>query len=234
MEPQKTFFPQREPTDVFDRHAAGKFQSDLYNLALDKDVAKKRNLLYLALIIVCVISTIFIATTANYKTYVVRVDNATGQVEAGGELKATNYRPQEAEIKTFLAQFIRNTRTIPLDPVQYRANWENSKHFMTQEAAQKLNAMMEKEAPAAKLGHSTVQAEIKSIQLQPGTQSTYQVRWVEEEFSLSGGMSGQKASYVALFTVKIDPPTKESELLINPLGLKIKDLTMTKENETKG
>ena len=134
--------------------------------------------------------------------------------------------PCDVEIPSLTADIlemrpcIRNTRTIPLEPVQYRANWENSKHFMTQEAAQKLNAMMEKEAPAAKLGHSTVQAEIKSIQLQPGTQSTYQVRWVEEEFSLSGGMSGQKASYVALFTVKIDPPTKESELLINLLGLK--------------
>ena len=114
MEPQKTFFPDREPTELFDRKASGKFQNDLYNLALDKDVAKKRNLLYLGLIIVCVLSTIFIAATANYKTYVVRVDNATGQVETGGELKATNYKPQEAELKTFLAQFIMNTRTISI------------------------------------------------------------------------------------------------------------------------
>ena len=234
MEPQKTFFPDRESTELFDRKASGKFQNDLYNLALDKDVAKKRNLLYLGLIIVCVLSTIFIAATANYKTYVVRVDNATGQVETGGELKATNYKPQEAELKTFLAQFIMNTRTIPLDPVQYRVNWENSKHFLTQEAAQKLVAMTDKEKPVNKLGHLTVQPEIKSIQLQPGTQSTYQVRWIEEEYALSGGKSGEKASYVALFTIKLDPPTKEQELLINPLGLKIKDLTMTRENETKG
>ena len=42
MEPQTKFFPKGEPTAVFDRKAAGTFQSDLYNLALDKDVAKKR------------------------------------------------------------------------------------------------------------------------------------------------------------------------------------------------
>ena len=165
MEPQKTFFPAKEPTEVFDRDAAGLFQNNLYNEAYDRDMAKKRNLIYLILIIVCVLSTVFIATTANYKTYVVRVDNATGQVEVGSQLKATNYSPQEAELKTFLAQFVMNTRTIPLDPVQYRANWETSKHFLTQEAAQKLLAMTDKDKPVEKLGHMTVQPEIKSIQL---------------------------------------------------------------------
>lgn len=234
MEPQKTFFPAKEPTEVFDRDAAGLFQNNLYNEAYDRDMAKKRNLIYLILIIVCVLSTVFIATTANYKTYVVRVDNATGQVEVGSQLKATNYSPQEAELKTFLAQFVMNTRTIPLDPVQYRANWETSKHFLTQEAAQKLLAMTDKDKPVEKLGHMTVQPEIKSIQLQPGTKSTYQVRWVEEEYALSGGKNGNKATYVALFTIKLEPPSKEQELLINPLGIKIRDLTLARENETKG
>ncbi len=120
MEQQERFMPKGKATDVFDRDAAKRFQTDLYNLALDKDVAKKRNLLYLVLLAICVLVTLFVITTASYKTYVVRVDNATGQIEAGGELKATNYEPQEAEIRAFLVQFIKDTRTIPLDPVQYR------------------------------------------------------------------------------------------------------------------
>ena len=233
MEPQTKFFPKGEPTKVFDRKAAGTFQSDLYNLALDKDVAKKRNLLYLVLLIICMLSTIFIATTANYKTYVVRVDNATGQVETGGQLKATNYKPQEAEIKTFLAQFIADTRTIPLDPVQYKNGWNRAKHFMTQEAAHKVSGIVSKENPVARLGYITVQPQIRSIQLQPGTNSTYQVRWVEEEYAISGNLTGRKVSYVALFSVVLEPQSKEEELLINPLGLKIKDLTFSKENESK-
>ena len=233
MEPQTKFFPKGEPTEVFDRKAAGTFQSDLYNLALDKDVAKKRNLLYLVLLIICVISIIFIATTANYKTYVVRVDNATGQVETGGQLKATNYKPQEAEIKTFLAQFIADTRTIPLDPVQYKNNWNRARHFMTQEAAQKINAIISKDNPVGLLGRMTVQPQIRSIQLQPGSNSTYQVRWIEEEYAISGNTTGRKVSYVALFSVAIEPQSKEEELLINPLGLKIKDLAISKENESK-
>ena len=45
--------------------------------------------------------------------------------------------------------------------------------------------------------------------------------------------SGTKSSYVALLQITLEPPKKESELLINPLGLKIRDFTLTKESETR-
>ena len=210
MEQQERFYPKGKATDVFDRGAAKRFQTDLYNLALDKDVAKKRNLLYMVLLALCVVAMVFVVTTANFKTYVVRVDNATGQVEAGGELKATNYNPQEAEVRAFLVQ-----------------------HFLTQEAANKLNAILQTDNPASKFGRATIQPTIRSIQAQPGSPSTYQVRWVEDEFALSGNATGVKTSYTALLSVVLDPPKKEEELLINPLGLKIKDLTITKEMEER-
>lgn len=233
MEQQERFMPKGKATDVFDRDAAKRFQTDLYNLALDKYVAKKRNLLYLVLLAICVLVTLFVITTASYKTYVVRVDNATGQIEAGGELKATNYEPQEAEIRAFLVQFIKDTRTIPLDPVQYRENWVHAQHYLTKEAAEKFNAILQHDDPAAKFGHVTIQPTIKSIQMQPGSAAVYQVRWTEDEYSISGNASGVKSSYTALLSVMLDPPTKEEELLINPLGLKIKDLSITKEMEER-
>ena len=231
---QSTFFPKGQPTEAFDKKARGTFQADLYNLAFDKDVAKKRNLLYLGLIVVCVLAVIFIATTANYKTYVVRVNDATGQVEAGGELKATNYKPQEAEIKHFLGQFILDTRTVPLDPVQYKLSLERSKRFLTSEASQKMDGVLAKDNPISKLGHMTVQPEIKSVQLQPGSKNTYQVRWTEEEYSLAGSTTGKKINYVALFSIAVETQgTKEDELMINPLGLKIRDLSFNKETESR-
>ena len=230
MDEQRKFFPKSQPTDAFDKKAHSVFQSDLYNLALDKDVAKKRNLIYLVLIIVCVLATAYISTTASYKTYVVRVDNATGQIETGGELKATNYQPQEMEIRHFLAQFILDTRTLPLDPVQYKNSLEKSKHFLTSEAAQKFNAILVKDEPVRKLGRMTIQPEIKSIQLQPNSKNTYQVRWSEEEFSVSGSATGKKINYVALFNIGVDSKgMNESELLVNPLGLRIRDLNMSRE-----
>ena len=104
---------------------------------------------------------------------------------------------------------------------------------MTQEAAQKINAIVSKDNPVGLLGRMTVQPQIRSIQLQPGSNSTYQVRWIEEEYAISGNTTGRKVSYVALFSVAIEPQSKEEELLINPLGLKIKDLAISKENESK-
>ena len=66
---------------------------------------------------------------------------------------------------------------------------------------------------------------------QPGTNRTYQVRWSEDEYSVSGSATGKKDFYVALFTVTVNPPSKEQELLINPLGLKIADLNYSRENQ---
>lgn len=177
MNKEQKFIPSGEPTDTFDKKKGGRlksksystFQTDLYNLALDKDVAKKRNLIYLILIIICVIATVFVTTTASYKTYVVRVNEATGEVQTGGELKVTNYTPQEAEIRHFLAEFILDTRTIPLDPIQYKNG-------------------------------------------------------------LEGGATGKKTYYVGLFNVGVDSRgQKEAEFLINPLGIKIKDLNISQE-----
>ena len=59
------------------------------------------------------------------------------------------------------------------------------------------------------------------------------MRWVEDEFSIGGTATGRKVGYVALFSITIEPQSKEEELLINPLGMKIKDLTLTKESETE-
>ena len=57
------------------------------------------------------------------------------------------------------------------------------------------------------------------------------MRWVEEDFQISGQSSGQSASYVALYTVVVQPPEKEEELLINPLGIRIADLSYARETE---
>ena len=225
----KKYFPKGNVHDLLDKRSCGYFQTDLYNLALDKDVAKQRNKIYLVLVVICVLAVIYVSLTANYRTYVVRVDNATGRVEMGGELKATNYSPREIEIKYFLGWFIRNMRNVPLDPVAYSKQWDNIQFFLSQGAAKKLNELALQGKEQTKLGRIARQVEIKSIQKQPATKSTYQVRWWEKEYSVNGTAAGEKNNYVALLTVAIEPPSKEELLLVNPLGMKIKDFNFSKE-----
>ena len=231
MYPNHSTPPKGNPTDPLEKTYQGHYGDDIANALRDVKHARKLNR-YLAILCgICVVSTVLVATTYNYKTYVVRVDNATGQVETGGQLKATNYSHRDAEIIHFLAQFVMNTRGVPMDPVQYKQNWDQAQHYLTPEGGAKLSALYKQDNPTDKLGKMTVQPVIKSIQLQPGTDNVYQVRWMERDFYIGGAEATTKKdnNYVALFTVVIDPPTKEQELLINPLGLKIKDMTFATE-----
>lgn len=227
--------PKGNPTDPLEKTYHGHYGDDIANALRDLTHARKLNRYLTILCGICVVATVLVTTTYNYKTYVVRVDNATGQVETGGQLKATNYSPREAEITHFLGQFVMDTRGVPMDPVQYKNNWDKAQHFLTQEGGAKLAALYKQDNPTAKLGKMTVQPVITSIQLQPGTKNVYQVRWTERDFSINGGSEvtpDKQKHYVALFTVIVDPPTKEQELLINPLGLKIKDMTFALEATT--
>lgn len=222
--------PEGKGTDPLEKGPMKPFSDALQNVDQDRRNAYWLMKACIVIIAIAVISIVAIATTYNYKTYVVRVDNATGQVETGGQLQSTNYVPQQVEIKHFLGQFIMDTRTVPLDPVLFKNNTDRALHFMTREASAKMDAMMQSDNPRMKLGKMTIQPIIKSIQLQPGSDRTYQVRWAEEEYSLSGNRSNKRINYVGLFTIGFDPSSKEEELIINPLGFKIEDLTISIES----
>ena len=232
MEPEHMHTPKGNPTDVLPKRKS-KFGDDLRNFAFLRDQAVQRNKIYMGLMALCFVASVFTISTLSYKTYVVRVDNATGAIETGGELKATNYTPQQAELKHFLMKFIMDTRTIPLDPVAFKNNWQNAEHFCSKDAYSKYTTLVGKEKPASKLGKVTIQPEIKTMQLMPGTKNTYQVRWYEDEYSLNGQNTNVKRkNYVGLFQLEVKPPSKESELMINPLGMRIIDCNFTIENAT--
>lgn len=226
---QEFFKPSGKMESVFPKESRARFEADLLNLRYEKDMAQKRNVVFLLLVAICVALMCYINFTANFKTYVVRIDNATGRVELGGQLVASNYEPRDAELKYFISDFIRKIRTVPLDPILYKTNWKNAQYFLIPQAAQKLNNMIVKENQIAKLGTITTQVTIRSLQKQPGLENTFQVRWAEENFETNGSLDKETNYYVGLFSIVIIPPDKEDELSINPLGMKIGDLSYAKE-----
>ena len=232
-EPEKKYNPTGSSRDPFDKNSYGLFQSTLYNLPYQRDQATRRNKIYLALIGLLICAMVFIAVTANFKTYVVRVDSTTGKIDAGQELKAIPYSPREAEIRYFLVDLLNNTRGVPLDPVLFRSNWARSQHFLTKPAAEKIARLAEVEHLFQKVGHFTTEITVTTIQLQPGTPNTYQVRWTETNYPISSNAVGvpNKENYVALMSFQVVPPTNEKEMMINPLGLFVTDLTWAKESE---
>lgn len=231
-DPERKRKPVGKALDTFDRGAIGKFQTDLYNLAYLRDQATKRNKIYLVIIIILIVSLVYICMTAKFKTYVVRVNDTTGEVNQGVELKARAYSPKQAEIQYFLREFIRNTRSVPNDMVVLRKNWERASKFMTQDALKKYNGLVLREDRTINsIRGKMIDPVITTLQLQPGMDRTYQIRWVEENFNAADGTQTQ-VSYSGLFTVTVEPPTQEAMLQVNPLGLMISDLTYQKENES--
>lgn len=152
--------------------------------------------------------------------YVVTVDKSTGEVEKAGAFIKQDYTPKEAEIKYFISNFIRNARSIQLDPVAQNQSQAMAQAFLTKNAATKFAAIQQNEGYAGKFGKETVSVQIKTIQQIPGSENSYQVRWTEEEFGIQSGTKNI-ANKSGVFTYTIISVKDEEQLLRNPLGLYI-------------
>lgn len=169
---------------------------------------------------------IYQSTKATVTPYVVEV-GPDGTARAIGQAQAANYNPKEAEVKYFLAQFVQLTRGVSSDAVLYRQNWMKAYTFMEKNASSKVNSMMSKDQQATLLQNkNTVQVTILS--LLPTTQSSWQARWKEEIFDQSGQSTGFY-NMTGLFTITFQPPTNEKDLINNPLGIIITDLTWNRD-----
>ena len=152
--------------------------------------------------------------------YVVTVDKSTGEVEKAGAFVGQDYTPKEAEVKYFISNFIRNARSIQLDPVAQNQSQAMAQAFLTKNAASKYAAVQQNEGYANKFGKVTVTVQIKTIQQIPDSESSYQVRWTEEEFGIQSGAKNI-VNKSGIFTYTIIPVKEEEQLLRNPLGLYI-------------
>ena len=162
--------------------------------------------------------------------YVVTVDKTTGQVEKAGAFTGNggNYTPQEAEIKYFIAKFVQNARNIGLDPVAYNKSQLQAAYFLTNNAAQKYSLILESNDIRNKIGKITVTTHIVSIQKVPDSESSYQVRWTEEEVGIQNGRKSE-VPMSGIFSFTILPVKDEEQRLNNPLGLFISDFNFSKD-----
>lgn len=170
-----------------------------------------------AITIVQSIGLIYQSAKSTVKPYVVEVTKE-GLVQAVGPASQINFRPGGPVLEYFLAQWVQRVRSLPLDPVVAKNNWLTAYAYLRQSAATVLNEMAQKEQPLAKLGKETVSVQVRNVV--PLSKDTYQVRWEETRYSKEGATMETK-NMTGAFTVEIDPPSDEDQLLKNPLGLYI-------------
>lgn len=185
----------------------------------------------LGLLITCIILTVGLviqSLKSMVVPYVVTLDRNTGEVLRAGAFTGNDYKPQEPEIKYFIGQFIQNARNIGLDPVSYQTLQKRALAYLTQNAAQKYASVMQSEGHHKLFGKSTVVVHIVSIQKMPNSETSFQVRWTEEEVGITSG-NKRTVPMTGIFSYTMLPVNDQDQMLLNPLGLYITDFSFSKD-----
>ena len=133
------------------------------------------------------------------------------------------YTPTEAQTARTLADWIRDVRAKSTDPIVIRQNWLRAYDLLTPKAAAFLNAWAQTHDPFAELGQEAVDVEVLNVVRR--TARTYDLQWRETRYV--NGQSAGAERWRALITTTVQPPRTEAELMKNPLGIKIEDISWT-------
>lgn len=133
------------------------------------------------------------------------------------------YEPSEVQIGHALSGWIRDVRSKSTDPVVIRQNWLRAYDLATPRTAGFLNAWAQSNDPFARIGEEAVTVEVLNVVRR--SERSFDLQWRETRF-LNGQSFGAQR-WRALITTSLQPPKTEAELMKNPLGLKIEDVSWT-------
>ena len=133
------------------------------------------------------------------------------------------YEPNDAQVGHALAGWIRDVRSKSIDPIVIRQNWLRAYDLLTPRAAAFLNAWAQTRDPFAEVGREAVNVEVLNVVRRSGR--TFDLQWRETRF-VNGQAAGTER-WRALITTGVQAPRNEAELMKNPLGLKIEEVSWT-------
>lgn len=215
---------KREKTS-FEKRAETLFELAETNAKLKKGLGTS----IVVILVLCLVLAYF-AIRTNIKVFLVQVDKTTGAPMEVNVLTKSNVKVGEKETKYFISKFILDVRTLPKDTAYYDNKLKENAFFLTQNSQKKLDAMIQETGTIQMLADKiTTNVNIVSANKLTNTSNTYQVRWKEKQFS-EIGMEIQDASYLGVFTVEYVNEKNEELVAKNPLGIIIKDFTISREN----
>ncbi|MBX9614061.1 MAG: conjugal transfer protein [Caulobacteraceae bacterium] len=133
------------------------------------------------------------------------------------------YEPTEAQTGYALAQWIRDVRSKSIDPIVIRQNWLRAYDLLTPNASGFLNDWAQTHDPFAEAGREAINVEVLNVVRR--SDRTFDLQWRETRF-INGQQAGVER-WRALITVTLQAPKTEAELMKNPLGLRIEDVSWT-------
>jgi type IV secretion system protein TrbF len=155
--------------------------------------------------------------------YVVEI-NSQGDVRAVGPA-SEDFHPTDAQIASLLARFVREVRSVPLDPIVLRENWLEAYDAVTARGAATLNEYARASNPFAHVGESSNAVEVTSVVRASGT--SFQVRWVERAYT--NGTLATTEHWTAILSIIQQTPHDVQHLKKNPLGVYVDSLDWSRE-----
>jgi type IV secretion system protein VirB5 len=163
------------------------------------------------------------STRSHITPYVVEVDHL-GEVKAVGPAIQA-YRPADAQIAHHLERFIRDVRSLPIDPIVLRDNWLEAYDYATERGAATLNEYARANDPFSHVGQNSVAIEVTSVVR--ASENSFQVRWIERSYA--NGAPSTTERWTAILSIVIRLPANEQRLRKNPLGLYVDGLNWSRE-----
>lgn len=168
---------------------------------------------------------VYLSTRSSIVPYIVEVDSSSGAVISTSKVFARSVANKK-EIEYFIWELVKKARTIPKDIIVYENNWNDLYTFLDGSTSQKMNDMAIRESHRDKLKNGiTTMLQLKTVTPLSGKDDTYNVRWSEYRYDSDGKKLGEY-ELEAFFTVQ-QYNTDEKTAYINPLGLRIKDFSMS-------
>ena len=158
--------------------------------------------------------------------YVVEID-ATGAARAVGPAVET-YKPSDAQIAHALANFIRDVRSVSIDPVVVRENWLRAYDYATDKGAIALNDYARENDPFKDVGRRSVTVEVGSVVR--ASDDSFELRWSEKTYA--SGQFEKLERFTAHLTIVLSPPRTAEALHKNPLGLYVHGVNWSKDLST--
>jgi len=163
------------------------------------------------------------STQSMVTPYVIELDSS-GEVRTVSATIA-NYEPTDAQIAYQLAGFIKNVRSVSIDPIVVRENWLEAYNYTTDKASLTLNDYARDNDPFSDVGKRSVSIDIASILR--SSDDSFDVRWRETTFL--SGVRQRQDTYTAVLSIIIDPPRDEATLHRNPLGVYVHGINWSRD-----
>lgn len=158
--------------------------------------------------------------------YIVEIDGE-GAVRNIGPA-SESYKPSDAVIAHSLANFVRDVRSVSIDPVIVRENWLNAYDYATDRGAITLNDYARENDPFAEVGRRSVNVDVTSVVR--ASDDSFELRWTEKTYA--SGQFEKLERFTAHLTIVLSPPQTAEALHKNPLGLYVHGINWSKDLST--